>query len=66
MQDLWSSTLPGIPVDKDALKSGGPMSLIARDRIKMRPSPSSEPAGSMIPPLSYSAAVAFSLCNFST
>ena len=49
VQDLWSSTPPGIPVDKDALKSGGPMSLIAQERFKKKPSPSSKPAGSHFP-----------------
>ena len=62
VQDLWSSTPPGItPLDKDTPKSGGAtgtMSLLPREKIIRKPSPSSsfsKPAS--VIPLSYSAAV---------
>ena len=59
VQDLWSSTPPGITsLDKDTLKPGGAMSLLAHEKILRKPSPSSSSSkpASMIP-LSYSAAV---------
>ena len=62
VQDLWSSTPPGItPLDKDTLKPGGAtgtMSLLPHEKIIRKPSPSSsfsKPAS--VIPLSYSAAV---------
>ena len=59
VQNLWSSTSPGItPLDKDTLKPGGAMSLLAHEKTIRKPSPSpssSKPANVM--PLSYSAAV---------
>ncbi|KAF8800493.1 hypothetical protein BYT27DRAFT_7227437 [Phlegmacium glaucopus] len=62
VQDLWSSTPPGITADKDLPKSegtAGAMSSISHERINRKASPSSlfsKPAG--VVPLSYSAAVA--------
>ena len=62
VQELWSSTPPGItPLDKDTLKPGGAtgaMSLLPHEKVTRKPSPSSsfsKPAN--VIPLSYSAAV---------
>ena len=62
IQNLWSSTPPGInPLDKDTLRPGqttGTMSLLPHEKIIRKPSPSSpfsKPPSAI--PLSYSAAV---------
>lgn len=60
VQDLWSSTPPGItPLDNDTLlKAGGAMSLLPHEKIIRKPTSSSsfsKPASAI--PLSYSAAV---------